>query len=134
MPFLYKKVLVIGATSGIGEAMASRLVAEGSSVIVVGRRKERLEEFVHKHGKDKSSAVPFDITELEKIPNFITKLVFYHFENLWRWLSSCPYYFEIRSTFLPNPNVQRHLPAHSHCIELTPRTGCLLSIVSLFQV
>ena len=75
MPFPYKKVLVIGATSGIGEAMAARLVREGSSVIVAGRRKERLVEFVHKYGKDKSSAVPFDITEFEKIPNFVTKFV-----------------------------------------------------------
>ena len=73
MPFPYKKVLVIGATSGIGEALASRLVHEGSYVMVSGRRKENLEAFVHQHGKDKSSAVPFDITETEKIPNFVTK-------------------------------------------------------------
>ena len=73
MPFPYKKVLVIGATSGIGAALASKLVEEGSYVIAVGRRKENLEDFVHQHGKDKSSAVPFDITELEKIPNFATK-------------------------------------------------------------
>ena len=76
MPFQYKKVLVLGATSGIGKAIASRLVKEGSFVVVVGRRKENLVEFVHEHGKDKSSAVPFDITELEKIPNFVTKRVF----------------------------------------------------------
>ena len=73
MPFPYKKVLVIGATSGIGEALAARFVKEGSYVIVVGRRKERLAEFVHKHGNDKASAVPFDITELDKIPPFVTK-------------------------------------------------------------
>ena len=73
MPFPYKKVLVIGATSGIGKAMASRLVSEGSCVIVVGRRKENLEAFVHEHGKDKASTVPFDITDLQKIPNFATK-------------------------------------------------------------
>ena len=73
MPFQYKRVLVIGATSGIGEAMASRLVQDGASVIVVGRRKENLENFVHKHGKDKATAVPFDITDLDKIPNFVTK-------------------------------------------------------------
>lgn len=73
MPFPYKRVLVIGATSGIGEALASRLIQEGAEVIVVGRRKEKLEEFVHKHGKDKATAVPFDITELDKIPNFATK-------------------------------------------------------------
>jgi len=75
MPFIYKKVLVIGATSGIGEALASRLIQEGTSVIVCGRRKERLEAFVHKHGKDKASAVPFDITELDRIPAFVTKSV-----------------------------------------------------------
>ena len=49
------------------------MVQAGVNVIVVGRRKEALEEFVHKHGKDKSTAVPFDITEVEKIPNFVTK-------------------------------------------------------------
>jgi NADP-dependent 3-hydroxy acid dehydrogenase YdfG len=75
MPIQYKRVLVIGATSGIGEALATRFVQEGSSVVVVGRRKEKLEEFVHKHGKDKATAVPFDITEMEKIPNFVTKSV-----------------------------------------------------------
>ena len=73
MPFQYKKVLVIGATSGIGEDLADRMIQEGSYVIAVGRRKDKLEEFVHRHGKDKSSAVPFDITEMEKIPNFVTK-------------------------------------------------------------
>jgi len=74
MPIQYKRVLVIGATSGIGEALATRFLQEGSSVIVVGRRKEKLEEFVHKHGKDKATAVPFDITEMEKIPNFVTNI------------------------------------------------------------
>lgn len=73
MPFPYKRVLVIGATSGIGEALASRFVAEGANVIAVGRRKENLEAFVHKHGKEKATAVPFDITELDKIANFATK-------------------------------------------------------------
>jgi short-subunit dehydrogenase len=37
MPFQYKKILVIGATLGIGEALAERFIAKGSHVIVVGR-------------------------------------------------------------------------------------------------
>ncbi|KAI4130493.1 MAG: hypothetical protein LQ338_001724 [Usnochroma carphineum] len=74
MPFPYKRVLVIGATSGIGEALASRFIEEGANVIAVGRRKENLEAFVHKHGKDKATAVPFDITELDKIPNFAANI------------------------------------------------------------
>ncbi|KAL9103346.1 MAG: hypothetical protein Q9163_001612 [Psora crenata] len=78
MPFPYKKVLIIGATSGIGEALAARLVREGSSVIVTGRRKENLINFVHKHGKTKATAVPFDINELEKIPNFAANITQTH--------------------------------------------------------
>ncbi|KAL2056876.1 hypothetical protein ABVK25_002615 [Lepraria finkii] len=78
MPFQYKKVLVIGASSGIGEALASRLVKEGSSVIVAGRRKDKLEKFVHEHGTDKSSAAPVDITESDKIPNFVTNITKTH--------------------------------------------------------
>lgn len=78
MPWTYKKVLVIGATSGIGEALAARLVAAGSSVIVTGRRKEKLEQFVHKHGKDKSTAVPLDITNIDEIPGFATKITDTH--------------------------------------------------------
>ncbi|KAK0516999.1 hypothetical protein JMJ35_000154 [Cladonia borealis] len=78
MSFQYKKILVIGATSGIGEALASRFVKQGSSVIVVGRRKDKLEQFVHEHGKENASAVPFDITELQKIPNFVTNITETH--------------------------------------------------------
>ena len=62
---------MIGATSGIGAAMASRLVEEGSKVIAVGRRQDRLDEFVHKHGKDKTSAVRFDINDTEKMDGFV---------------------------------------------------------------
>ena len=73
MTFPYKRVLVVGASSGIGEALASRLVHEGSAVIVSGRRKENLADFVHQHGREKATAVPFDVSELDKIPNFVTK-------------------------------------------------------------
>lgn len=70
MPFQYKKVLVIGATSGIGEALATRLVKEGSSIVAVGRRKEKLEQLVQTLGKDKVSTVAFDITDFDNIANF----------------------------------------------------------------
>lgn len=66
--FPYKKVLVIGATSGIGEALAAKLVDQGKKVVVVGRRQEKLDEFVKTHGQDKASAMAFDITKLDKIP------------------------------------------------------------------
>jgi NADP-dependent 3-hydroxy acid dehydrogenase YdfG len=65
-----KKVLVIGATSGIGREFASRFVSEGSKVVVVGRRQHRLDEFLEKHGSDKASAVVFDTLKIEEIPSF----------------------------------------------------------------
>ena len=71
MPFPYKLVLVIGATSGIGAAIADRLVQEGSKVIAVGRRQNRLDDFVRKHGKDKASAVKFDITNRQDTDEFV---------------------------------------------------------------
>jgi len=78
MPFQYKKVLVIGGTSGIGEALAERFIEEGSSVIVVGRRKENLDAFVKKHGQDKASAVQFDITHMDKIEGFVKSVTAEH--------------------------------------------------------
>lgn len=70
MAFPYKHVLLIGATSGIGEAMANRLVLAGSKVTAVGRRKDRLDKFVNKHGSDKADSVAFDISQNEEIPQF----------------------------------------------------------------
>ncbi|EKG10350.1 Short-chain dehydrogenase/reductase SDR [Macrophomina phaseolina MS6] len=70
MGFGYKKVLLVGATSGIGAGLADKLVQEGVHVVAVGRRKENLDAFVSKHGSDKASAFPFDITDLKAIPKF----------------------------------------------------------------
>jgi short-subunit dehydrogenase involved in D-alanine esterification of teichoic acids len=69
MSFGYKKVLLVGATSGIGLALAERLVDNGVFVIVLGRRKERLDAFVAKHGKDKADMRVYDATKLEEVGN-----------------------------------------------------------------
>jgi NADP-dependent 3-hydroxy acid dehydrogenase YdfG len=75
MTLPYKKVLVIGATSGIGRALAEKMLASGQSVIAVGRRKENLDSFVKAHGKEKASSFQFDITALDTIPQFVQKFV-----------------------------------------------------------
>lgn len=70
MEFPYKHVLVIGATSGIGKSLADRLIKAGSKVISVGRRIDRLDDFVARHGQNKAAAFPFDINKREEIPKF----------------------------------------------------------------
>lgn len=73
MSFPYRHVLVIGASSGIGLGMAERLIENGCRVIVVARRKERLDEFVDKYGEDKASAIVFDISKRDEIPEFVRR-------------------------------------------------------------
>lgn len=82
---LYKKALIIGATSGIGEALAAKLLSEGSSVIVTGRRQDRLDAFVAKHGSSPSSketttvgAYALDVTQLSSLPGFAARVLADH--------------------------------------------------------
>ncbi|KAL9086373.1 MAG: hypothetical protein Q9165_007159 [Trypethelium subeluteriae] len=78
MPFQYKTVLLVGATSGIGAAMADRLIREGSNVIAVGRRQDRLDAFVQKHGQDKASSAVFDISDRTSIDGFVDDITKKH--------------------------------------------------------
>lgn len=67
MSFPYQKVLIIGATSGIGKSLATKLVENGIRVVVAGRRKENLDAFVAQHGSDKVDSAVFDVMQLEKV-------------------------------------------------------------------
>jgi uncharacterized protein len=54
--------LVTGATSGIGRAFAERLAADGHDLVIVGRRKERLEAFAASHPDVQVSVVAADLS------------------------------------------------------------------------
>lgn len=75
MVFPYKHVLLVGATSGIGRAMADRLIQSGVKVTAVGRRKQRLDEFVEKHGEGKASAMKYDVSDIDGAPQFAAESV-----------------------------------------------------------
>ncbi|KAK5120734.1 hypothetical protein LTR85_006092 [Meristemomyces frigidus] len=97
MPFEYKKVLVLGATSGIGRALAAKFIENGVSVIAVGRRKANLDDFANEYGNTGKASVDtavFDITHLQEIPAFAKEMFTAH-----------P---DIDSVML-NSGIQRHL-------------------------
>ncbi|KAF3280270.1 hypothetical protein TWF970_003013 [Orbilia oligospora] len=73
--FNYKKVLVIGATSGIGQALAERFLKEGIQVVVTGRREDRLRAFTEQNG---GAYEVFDTTKLQDIPKFVERLTEEH--------------------------------------------------------
>ncbi|OKP14513.1 hypothetical protein PENSUB_13981 [Penicillium subrubescens] len=71
MAFPYRKILILGATSGIGRALAASLIQDGRFVIAVGRRKEHLDSFVQEQGTDKAVSFQFDISRLDEIQSFV---------------------------------------------------------------
>ena len=87
--FHYKKVLVLGATSGIGWALAARFVENGIGVIVSGRRQEKLDQFVNEHNsRGDVDSIPFDITDLKAIPGFAAEIFKKHPNIDCVWMNS----------------------------------------------
>jgi NADP-dependent 3-hydroxy acid dehydrogenase YdfG len=78
MSFPYRHVLLVGATAGIGAAMADRLVQEGVKVIATGRRKDRLDAFVKKHGSDKASSIRVDLGDRKSLSQFVETVTSRH--------------------------------------------------------
>lgn len=62
---------LVGASSGIGLALAKQLAAEGAIVAVSARRDEPLTEIVNGLDGDEHLAVPVDVTNLNKIDSAI---------------------------------------------------------------
>ncbi|WEN15428.1 SDR family NAD(P)-dependent oxidoreductase [Rhodanobacter sp. AS-Z3] len=58
-----KTAWITGATSGFGAAAVERFVAGGWQVIASGRRAERLQALVDRHGAERVHAVAFDMRD-----------------------------------------------------------------------
>lgn len=67
--------VVTGASSGIGEATARGLAAEGCKVVLAARRESRLEQIVREIGPEDAHAVPTDVTDESEIEALIDQTV-----------------------------------------------------------
>ena len=76
----WPRALVIGASSGIGRAIAERLAAEGSAVAIVARRRDLLDEIVATRKASGSSvemhAYQHDVRNWAAVPELFQKIAF----------------------------------------------------------
>jgi NADP-dependent 3-hydroxy acid dehydrogenase YdfG len=65
--------LVTGASSGIGEATAAALAHEGARVVLVARRKDRLDALAERIGSDRTVVIEADITDPEQASGAVNR-------------------------------------------------------------
>ena len=74
---MHKTILVTGATSGFGKAIAEKFANAGWNCIITGRRKERLEEIAEKlRAENKIKVLPleFDVRDRDAVFNNLSNL------------------------------------------------------------
>ncbi|WP_339651305.1 SDR family NAD(P)-dependent oxidoreductase [Halopseudomonas pelagia] len=76
MSFTSKVVWITGASSGIGEALANALLAQGAQVILSGRRADALQA-VAAQAPERTLVLPFETTDYERLPDLV--------EQAWSW-------------------------------------------------
>ena len=62
------KILIVGATSGLGRALFELYASQGHEVAVVGRRQEMLDEMCRQHSQGTVYAYRADVTDVESTP------------------------------------------------------------------
>ena len=68
-----KRILILGATSGIGRGLAEHYASGGNMVAATGRRTELLDELQSKF-PDNILTMPLDVTQLETLPDKLDEL------------------------------------------------------------
>lgn len=76
MSYASKVVWITGASSGIGEALANALLAQGAEVILSGRRAEALQATA-RQAPERSLVLPFETTDYARLPELV--------EQAWGW-------------------------------------------------
>jgi short-subunit dehydrogenase len=73
MPVAWNRVLIVGASSGIGAAMAQQLAARGSQVAAVARRQSELDAVAAK-ASGRIRAYAFDTTRFEDVAELFERI------------------------------------------------------------
>jgi len=76
--FANKVVVIAGASSGLGEALAKRLVQEGAKVVLGARRLDRLQALAQQLGLPIEAAVQTDVTQPDQVKALVEKAVTLH--------------------------------------------------------
>jgi decaprenylphospho-beta-D-erythro-pentofuranosid-2-ulose 2-reductase len=74
MPSSFATAIVVGASSGIGESMVRKLVASGTRVAAVARRKSELDRIAGELG-DKVLVYPHDVRDYDATPALFERIV-----------------------------------------------------------
>lgn len=70
-----KTAVITGASSGIGESCARKLVAEGARVVLAARSADALQRLVDELGADVSHAVPTDVSSQDACERLVEQTV-----------------------------------------------------------
>ncbi|WP_145535276.1 SDR family oxidoreductase [Yersinia alsatica] len=70
-----KVVVIAGASSGLGEALARRLTKDGAKVVLGARRLDRLEKLAEELSLNKSAVVKTDVTHPEQVQALVDTAV-----------------------------------------------------------
>lgn len=68
-----KRILVTGASSGIGREAAIQLSQLGASVVLVGRSEDRLTQMLGELGPEPHAVAPFDLKDTDAIPKWMAE-------------------------------------------------------------
>ena len=70
-----KVVVIAGASSGLGEALARRLAKDGANVVLGARRLDRLEKLAEALSLNKAAVVKTDVTQAEQVQALVDTAV-----------------------------------------------------------
>lgn len=114
MENLQEKVIVItGASSGMGAATAKKLAGTGAKVVLVARRKDRLDQLVRELGSD-YVAIQADVSKRAEIDLVVSKAIkqFGRIDVLWNNAAIGSHHLHIIHRRPENISLRRRVRKH----------------------